>query len=150
MVKINKLNFLKKNQFFNSFQHYNVYKTDINGKPVTSGEVHVFVVDQKVLDLAPHAVLSAQNGFKTNLDSAYYYVSDSQRFLQLKDQFGITAEQVDDFCFVLCFCFKTMAVRAGVLGKSTLDHPWTQVMFIISIFLFDLLNFSLFFCCFNS
>lgn len=34
-----------------------------DGKPLARGEVHLFVVDRKILDLAPHAVLRAADAF---------------------------------------------------------------------------------------
>jgi hypothetical protein len=67
---------------------------DIDGKALSSGEVHVFVVDKKVLDLAPHAVLRAQDGFQTSLSTGLS-VSNSQRALQLASEYENTLQQVN-------------------------------------------------------
>jgi hypothetical protein len=48
-----------------------------DGKPLTTGEVHLFVVDRKVLDLAPHAVLRAADAFHVETGT-YFPIYQSQ------------------------------------------------------------------------
>jgi len=49
-----------------------------DGKPLASGEVHLFVVDRKILDLAPHAVLAPAEQFSLYTKS-YTSIYQTQR-----------------------------------------------------------------------